>query len=197
MEKKKDANILLLQPYLSELDYEIIQDVSSGIHPKMVAESYYVTEQEVSMLFERAMEKLRHLMDLAMASRRDQSRDFIQDTLNFLGFYPFTVGVRELEVAIRLAAENPQLLNNLGQDLYPAVGREVEKKPTMAANRIYRALEEKRKFYVQSETRPDFYNDINLLYLRTNVKYFIRTFLIYAEQREAVFVAAAAAPAAV
>lgn len=174
---------LAREPYLSQLEYEIIKAIHEGTKPEELSAAWGVQPSQVKNLYDIGMERIRHLFRRSTLKDKtpDPSKNIHQKFLEELGFQPMQYGYRSLEAAVLIAAEHPEWVNSLGKNLFPAVAEQLDIPVSRAASEIRTALAERVIFYRNSATHPDFYDLKGMLNITTNTKRFLTQFLLYLE----------------
>lgn len=94
-----------------------------------------------------------------------------------IGIEPFMEGAAELKTAVRMVMEDPSLLNQLVERLYPAVAEEVGIKASTAAYRLHKIIGTAKRNSWNTGKCQAFFNATGDR--RANVKMFLRAFLEY------------------
>lgn len=178
---RRESKVRRDAAYISTEDYLIVSELSRGQGRRKIAQKLGCTLQHINEQYQKAVERAELIVSKASAIQIPTGRDNwdIADYLNYLGMPPHTKGQVVLEAAIRIALEQPELLNNLTDKFYPILGKELYKASSTISREIKDAI------YKLSETQrsAEFFQFAGLTGGEiTMVKKFLGAFIQYMEQ---------------
>lgn len=167
-------------PYISAEDFLIVSELHRGLSKKDLAQKLGYTPEDLTALYQQTVERAQLIISKinkfqVPAGRKEWS---IADYLKAMGLPPLLEEM-ELEAAIRLAAEQPDLLEHMVEQFYPALGKAIGRTEGAASHRIRATIDKLSK----NPDNAEFFRFAGLD--RTNIistKKFIQAFLRYTGQ---------------
>ena len=164
-------------PFISELDFLILRALHQGETQEEILRKMGWTAKQFETRYRQILECVQALHALVFPPSAD-AQEPVRALLLELGFHPFYTGVRELETAIRLAQQDPAIVDNLQGMLYPAVAQALDLSPGVVRFRIAEVIRDRRSFHHRNGTTPPFFTGPGMDSHNVNVKLFIRSFLL-------------------
>lgn len=168
----------LSQPYISQLERYIVEQRNQNFDFADIAQNVGLPSADLTQaLYIQTMEKLKHLC----AQGEDELLEVrIDSFLEGMGIHHAMRGTAELACAIRLAIQDPSLLDSLKEGLYTAVGNQMNLKPNTVMLHICETISRAYTHRIKTGQDTDFYFQMGIRSCSNiRIKPFIQGAILY------------------
>lgn len=126
------------QAYITERDRYVMEQWNRGVEADTIAEVLSLhSPEEVRAIYTEAERKVMALLHLYQEKPSESS---VYDFLEEIGIYRTTWGAVELSTAIQLAMAQPELMNQMEEEFFPTLAKELNVTPRTVRNHMYQTL---------------------------------------------------------